>query len=118
MTGWIPDALIPSDALKGKGGFPLTVPPTKEQIYRHQNIVEMIPRKASLNQGFWIDLYLPRERKYPAGIYSSEVQIWTNGKIFSKIPVQIEIIISMVLPTLLLTGIMGQEKGLRKSYSP
>ena len=92
MTGWIPDALIPSDALAGKGGFPLTVPPTKEQIYRHQNIVDILPRRASLNQGFWIDLYLPRERKYPAGMYESEVQVWESGEIFSRIPVQIEII--------------------------
>lgn len=92
MTGWIPDALIPSDALKGKGGFPLTVPPTKEEITRHQNIVEINPRKASLNQGFWIDLYLPRDRNYPAGIYDSEIQVWANGKVSSRIPVQIEII--------------------------
>ncbi len=92
MTGWIPDALIPSDALQGKGGFPLTVPPTQEQVYRHQNIVEIIPRKASQNQGFWVDLYLPRDRKYPAGTYTSDVFIWVNGKVFSKIPVQIEIV--------------------------
>ncbi|MCK5208929.1 MAG: hypothetical protein KAQ79_12935, partial [Cyclobacteriaceae bacterium] len=92
MTGWIPDALIPSDALAGQGGFPLTIPPTKEEVYRHQNIVDVIPRRASLNQGFWIDLYLPRDREYPAGKYESEVQIWENGKLFSKIPVQIELI--------------------------
>lgn len=92
MTGWIPDALIPSDALVGQGGFPLTILPTKEQIYRHQNIVEIIPRRVSLNQGFWIDLYLPRDKAYPVGKYISEIQIWENGKIFSKIPVQIEII--------------------------
>jgi len=92
MTGWIPDALIPSDALTGQGGFPLTIPPTKEQINRHQDIVEIIQRRASLNQGFWIDLYLPRDRKFPAGIYESEIQVWENGKISTKIPVQIEII--------------------------
>jgi len=92
MTGWIPDALIPSDALAGKGGFPLTVPPTKEQIYRHQNIMDILPRRASLNQGFWIDLYLPRDKKYPVGMYESEVQVWESGRIFSTIPVQIEII--------------------------
>ena len=92
MTGWIPDALIPSNALPGQGGFPLTIPPTKEQTYRHQNIVEHTPGRASLNQGFWIDLYLPGDRNYPAGIYESEVQVWVNGKLFSRIPVQIEII--------------------------
>jgi len=92
MIGWIPDALIPSNALIGKGGFPLTIPPTEEQTYRHQNIVDIIPRAVSLNQGFWIDLYLPRDRKYPAGMYESEIQVWAEGKVFSKIPVQIEII--------------------------
>ena len=92
MTGWIPDALIPSDALAGKGGFPLTIPPTEEHIRRHQNIVEVIPKRASVNQGFWIDLYLPRDREFPAGIYKSEIQVWVNGVVASKIPVQIEII--------------------------
>jgi len=92
MTGWIPDALIPSDALAGKGGFPLTVPPTEEEIHRHQNIVDITPRRASLNQGFWIDIYLPRDRKYPAGLYESEILVWESGAIFNSIPVQIEII--------------------------
>ncbi len=92
MTGWIPDALIPADALAGKGGFPLTVPPTEEQIHRHQNIVDILPRRASLNQGFWIDIYLPRDRKYPAGLYESEIQVWESGAIFTRIPVQIEIL--------------------------
>ncbi len=92
MIGWIPDALIPSDALAGRGGFPLTIPPTKKEVYRHQNIVEVIPREASLNQGFWIDLYLPRDRQFPSGIYTSEIQVWAEGKVFSKIPIQIELI--------------------------
>ena len=76
MTGWIPDALIPSNALAGKGGFPLEIPPTRAQIRRHQNIVEVLERRASLNQGFWIDLYLPRDRQFPAGMYASEIQVW------------------------------------------
>ena len=92
MTGWIPDALIPSDALIGKGGFPLEIPPTEAQVYRHQNIVEILPRAISVNQGFWIDLYLPRDRKYPVGIYDSEIQINAEGKIHARIPVQIELI--------------------------
>jgi hypothetical protein len=92
MDGWIPDALIPSNAIVGQGGFPLTIPPTREHIFRHQNIVDIIPKRASLNQGFWIDLYLPRDREYPAGVYESEVQVWVNGKVFSRIPVQVEIV--------------------------
>lgn len=92
MTGWIPDALIPSDALIGKGGFPLTVSPTRRQVYRHQNIVRVLSRAASVNQGFWIDLYLPRDRDFPAGEYGSEIQVWAEGKILKRLPVQIEII--------------------------
>ncbi len=92
MTGWIPDALIPSDALVSHGGFPLTIPPTMKEVYRHQNIVDVVPRKASLNQGFWIDLYLPRDQHYPSGIYVSEIQVWVEGKVFTRIPIEIEII--------------------------
>jgi hypothetical protein len=92
MTGWIPDALIPSNALQGKGGFPLTVPPTREQIHRHQNIVDIIPRAASVNQGFWIDLYLPRDKNMPAGDYSSEINVWENGKVLKSFAVEIELI--------------------------
>ena len=92
MTGWIPDALIPSDALVGKGGFPLSIPPTKAEVYRHQNIVDILPRRASLNQGFWIDFYLPRDKNFPAGPYSSEIQVWVSGEIASRIPVLIELI--------------------------
>ena len=92
MTGWIPDALIPSDALIGKGGFPLTIPPTRKQVYRHQNILEVTPRPASQNQGFWIDLYLPRDKKYPDGIYLSEIQVWENGAVSETIPVELELI--------------------------
>ena len=92
MTGWIPDALIPSNALTGKGGFPLTIPPTREEIYRHQNIVNIIPKRASINQGFWIDLYLPRDKDYPAGIYESEIQVWVKGESVNKIKVSLELI--------------------------
>jgi hypothetical protein len=92
MTGWIPDALIPSDALTGKGGFPVTVPPTESSIYRHQNIVEILPRARSINQGFWIDLYLPRDRNKPSGVYESEIQIWASGEVRARLPVRIEIL--------------------------
>ncbi len=62
MTGWIPDALIPLDALSGSGGFP-------NQVAPHSN------------QGFWVDVYLPRDRKnYPNGIYTGSVNIMQEGK--------------------------------------
>ena len=92
MIGWIPDALIPSDALVGKGGFPLTIPPTKAEVYRHQNIVDILPRRVSINQGFWIDLYLPRDKNFPPGQYTSEIQVWESGEIVSVIPVDLELI--------------------------
>ena len=92
MTGWIPDALIPADAMTGKGGFPLDVPPTREQVYRHQNTVDILPRRASQNQGFWIDLYLPRDSNHPAGLYESEIRVWESGKVFAIIPVTIELL--------------------------
>ena len=91
MVGWIPDALIPSNA-NGRGGFPVTVPKTKTIINRIQNRIEVIERQPSQNQGFWIDLYLPRDQKYPPGIYHSSVKVWNDGKIVKTIPVEIELI--------------------------
>ena len=92
MTGWIPDALIPSNALSGKGGFPLDIPPTRAEVRRHQNIVERLPRRASQNQGFWIDLYLPRDPDFTPGLYESEIHVWESGKISATIPVRIELL--------------------------
>ncbi len=91
MTGWIPDALIPSNAL-GKGGFPVIVPKTEKVTIRDQNRLEIIERPASQNQGFWIDLHLPRDRNYAVGQYISEITAWVNGKATSTIPVEIELI--------------------------
>jgi hypothetical protein len=45
-----------------------------------------------VNQGFWIDLYMPRDKSFPDGIYRSEIRTWVNGNIVSKIPVEIELI--------------------------
>ncbi len=92
MTGWIPDALIPSNAKPGMGGFPVFVAPTKASTRRHQNEVEITPRSPGQNQGFWIDLYLPRSKDIGPGIYRSEIQIWENGILIRKIPVEIELV--------------------------
>ncbi|MEO9022951.1 MAG: hypothetical protein ABI237_03860 [Ginsengibacter sp.] len=71
MTGWIPDALIPTDALPGSGGFPVNI---------NQNS----------NQGFWIDVYLPRDQKnYPQGIYKGKVQVTQQGDLVQEIPIEI-----------------------------
>jgi len=92
MTGWIPDALIPSYARRGKGGFPVTVLPTSETELRHQNELKITPRLALQNQGFWIDLYLPRTQDLPPGDYESIISIWENGKLKKKIPVYFELV--------------------------
>ncbi|MEO9005472.1 MAG: hypothetical protein ABI288_12080 [Ginsengibacter sp.] len=74
MTGWIPDVLIPTDALPGRGGFPITITPNS-------------------NQGFWIDVYLPRDQKnYPQGIYAGSVQVMQEGKTVQEIPLEITLL--------------------------
>jgi hypothetical protein len=71
MTGWIPDALIPANAMSGGGGFPVSIGPSE-------------------NQGFWVDVSLPRDQKnFPAGKYFSRVQVLQNGKVIKEIPLEI-----------------------------
>lgn len=86
MTGWIPDALIPSNALPGVGGFPLDIPAVKGN---NKHFVG----QSSQNQGFWVDVSLPRDQKnFPSGIYYGKVQIYENGKIFSEIPLEVTLL--------------------------
>jgi hypothetical protein len=74
MTGWIPDALIPTDALTGKGGFPIDMGPMR-------------------NQGFWVDLHLPRDqKKFPPGIYTGKVTVTQIGKPVNEIPVEVTLL--------------------------
>lgn len=74
MTGWIPDALIPVDAVSGLGGFPVDIEPLQ-------------------NQGFWIDISLPRDQnKFSPGIYNGIVQIWQKGKFVKEIPLEITLL--------------------------
>lgn len=68
MKGWIPDALIPVNALEGKGGFPVNIHPMN-------------------NQGFWIDVHLPRDmKKYPAGNYDGKIQVYCQGRLIKELP--------------------------------
>ena len=92
MTGWIPDALIPVNARVGQGGFPVTVPPTQATERRHQNQLEIIERPAKQNQGFWVDVYLPRDRNMSPGIYKSTISIMEAGSIVAELPLKIELI--------------------------
>ena len=74
MRGWIPDALIPTDAIVGRGGFPVTIRP-------HQN------------QGFWIDVHLPRDQTtFPSGVYTGQVQVLQNGRLVKEIPLTITLL--------------------------
>lgn len=74
MTGWIPDALIPADALPGKGGIPVTVAPMR-------------------NQGFWLDVQLPRNQEvFPAGLYSGKIRVIQPGQNDITIPLEITLL--------------------------
>ena len=74
MTGWIPDALIPADARPGLGGFPVDVGPDR-------------------NQGFWVDLHLPRDQGgFPAGLYEGSVQVYASGELISSIPLEVTLL--------------------------
>jgi hypothetical protein len=74
MTGWIPDALIPANATAGAGGLPVDVGPSR-------------------NQGFWIDVYLPRDQEeYPSGIYRGTVQVYQAGKRVAMIPLKVTLL--------------------------
>ena len=74
MTGWIPDALIPAEAVAGRGGFPLTIAPAE-------------------NQGFWVDVHLPRDQKaFPSGIYNGTVSVSQAGKTIAEIPLVVSLV--------------------------
>lgn len=86
MTGWIPDALIPPDATPGLGGFPVNITPF-ETAHHHSRKTTVI------NQGFWVDIYLPRDQKeFPAGKYYGKVQVLQMGKIVKEIPLEIDLL--------------------------
>lgn len=92
MTGWIPDALIPADAKPGTGGFPLDIPPTARSVSRRWNDIELTERTPYQNQGFWVDLHLPRDRAFPPGVYRGKIDVWENGRIIKSIPYRVELL--------------------------
>lgn len=74
MIGWIPDALIPTNAFTGSGGFPVDV-------------------GSNRNQGFWVDISLPRDQeRFPQGVYRGSVQVLEEGKVISEIPLEVEVL--------------------------
>src|SRR4030095_10658164 len=70
MKGWIPDELIPMNAMAGRGGLPLDVLPLDTSA-------KPIRTTTSQNQGFWIDIAMPRDqRNFPVGVYYGKVQVF------------------------------------------
>jgi len=67
--GWKPVVLVPENARAGRGGFPVAVPPSR-------------------NQAFWVDVYTGRER--PAGVYRGTLTV-TADEARREIPVELEL---------------------------
>ena len=68
-TGWKPVQLVPENAAKGRGGFPLQVP-------------------ANSNQAMWIEVYTRRD--LPAGIYNGTVVVTADGQ-KQRLPIELEV---------------------------
>lgn len=69
-TGWKPVQIVPENALKGRGGFPLRIEPES-------------------NQAFWVEIYTPRD--LAAGTYRGEVAVQADGR-RHRVPVQLELL--------------------------
>ncbi len=67
--GWKPVVLVPENARKERGGFPLNVGPSQ-------------------SQAIWIDIYARRD--LPAGIYAGSLNVAVDGK-STMIPVELEL---------------------------
>lgn len=68
-TGWKPVQLVPENARPGRGGFPLTVPPSR-------------------NQAIWVEIYTGRDR--PPGWYRGELAVTADGTA-TKLPVELRL---------------------------
>ena len=93
ITGWIPDALIPTDALRGRGGLPLDIPEIDTtRRPRPREALQPVTERMQ-NQGFWIDVHLPRDMEnYPSGLYLGKVVITEGGAVRSEIPLEITLL--------------------------
>lgn len=86
MTGWIPDALIPSDALPRMGSQPMN-------ISAINNNDEFFSGLETQNQGFWIDIHLPRDQEYfPPGIYMGNVKVYAEGNLIEEIALELTLL--------------------------
>ena len=68
-TGWKPVQLVPENAKRGKGGFPVRVEPRQ-------------------NQAVWIEIYTGRD--LPAGVYEGRVEVTADGR-RQSVPVELEL---------------------------
>ena len=72
LTGWIPDALIPFSAARGRGGAPFDIEP-------------------NCNQGVWVDIYVPRDG-CPAGSYEGTIAVTAGGEEVRSLPLSLEVL--------------------------
>ena len=70
MAGWTPDALVPFNATRGRGGAPFDVAPDR-------------------NQGVWFDVAIPKD--LPAGTYEGNIVVTEAGKEVKKVPVSLRV---------------------------
>jgi hypothetical protein len=68
-TGWKPVQLVPENARRGRGGFPL-------------------PVASGLGQALWMEVYVGRDR--PAGVYDGTLMITTDGRA-TALPVELRV---------------------------
>ncbi len=69
-TGWVPDALVPENAVRGRGGMPFDI-------------------EASVNQGVWFDIYIPKN--VPAGDYTGVVKVTEGERTVRELPVTLRV---------------------------
>jgi hypothetical protein len=67
--GWKPVQLVPENAKRGRGGFPLSVAPNQ-------------------NQAVWVEVYLGRDLR--AGVYEGRVEVTADGA-RQSVPVELEL---------------------------
>ena len=68
-TGWQPVQIVPENARRGRGGFPVAVAPSR-------------------NQALWIEVFTGRNR--PAGTYEGTVEVVADGRSM-RLPIELEL---------------------------
>jgi hypothetical protein len=68
-TGWKPVQLVPENARDGRGGFPVRIPPSR-------------------NQAFWVEIYAGRD--LAPGVYEGTLEVDADGR-KTAVPVELEL---------------------------